>query len=212
MGLALIRRLWTTGRVFAFHAVILIFVAGAYESAWAQDAGNEDLSVSETDTDVVDPKALGKSAVASDSDPNVFVNSEAGIKLQRAGGWLVGSASHGAVALFRAAGETEAQIEFRVSEDIAEESRVSYVSAFQNSLLRVGFIEIEARNRVNYSGRIGQEYEFRALSNGIEFRLITWLFARETEVWIVSGFFPLSKRDAYFRDFQKFVRSLEFTD
>ena len=212
MGSALIRRLWTTGRVVALHAVFLGLVAGAYGSALAQDTSDEEVSVPKPDIVLDDSKTSTKKAAESDSDSTVFVNEQAQIRLQRAGGWLTGKPSHGAVAVFRAAGESEAQIEFRVSKDVALESRESFMSAFENSLLRVGFVEIEARERTNYSGRIGQEFEYRALSEGREFRLVTWLYPRETEVWIVSGFFPLAKRDAYIRGFQKMVRSLEFTD
>lgn len=198
--------------MLAFFAVFLSFVAGAYESALAQDTSDEPVSVPEPDIVLGDSETASKKPAGSTVAPDVFVNENAGIRLTRAGGWLVGSPSHEAVALFRAAGESEAQIEFRVSKDVAVDSRDSYISAFQNSLLRLGFVEIEARKITNYNGRIGQEYEYRVLSGGREFRLITWLYARETEIWIMSGFFPLSKRDAYFRGFQTMLRSLEFTD
>ncbi len=215
---ALIRRLWATGRIVAFHAVLLSLVAGAYESAlaqdagMAQDAGAEAVSSSKSDIVLNEPNNAGKKPAVAGGDSNVFENAKAGIRIQRAEGWLVGVPSHGAVAVFRAAGESEAQIEFRVSDNVVDESRESFFSAFQNSLLRVGFVEIESREKTNYSGRIGPEYEYRVLSDGREFRLITWLFARETEVWIVTGFFPLSKRDAYYRGFQKMLRTLEYTN
>lgn len=201
MGLALICRLRGAGRMIAFCAIFSGLVSVAYESAWAQDVGS-------APENVADDAAAVESAV----DPDVFVNRAEGFQLVRAGGWLAGSPPQGAVALFRAAGESDAQIEIRVSKNVVAERRAGFFSAFQNSLLRAGFIEIEARENANYSGRIGQEHEYRVLSDGREFRLVTWLYARKTEVWIVSGFFPLSKRDAYFRGFQQMLRSLEFTN
>lgn len=197
------RGLFARGRMMLFLIIIFSLVAGAVGSAWAQEEVEKSTASSET---------VKKKSTVSEDGRIFFVNEKDGFRVEMAGGWLVGTPSQGAAAVFRAAGESQAQIEFRVSEKVEVDSRDNYISSFQTSLQRVGFVEIEARDRTNYSGRIGSEYEYRVLSEGDEFRLIVWLYAHESEMWIVTGFFPLSKRDAYFRGFQQMLRSLEFTD
>lgn len=213
MKLVPLHELLSLARKLAGQAVILGLVAGVYGSAQAQDLSQEQQQerpgvASESEKDSEEPRASKEQVRERD----LFVNPEAGFRLTRAGGWLWGVPSQGAVALFRAAGEPQAQIEIRVSENIDGEQRSAYVSAFDNRLLRVGFVQVETRNAVNYGGRIGQEYEYSVLSDGRDFRLIVWIYFREDEAWIASGFFPLAKREAHYRGFQQMLRSLEFTD
>lgn len=213
MGGAWIRGLFATARVVAYQAMILGMVAVAHGSALAQEV------VPEVVQEVTSGSALESSDAVVEAadddasvDKDVFVGKNSDFRLTRAGGWLVGVPSQGAVALFRAAGEPQAQIEVRVSENIVEDQRGAYFSAFHNGLLRVGFTQVEGKESSPYSGRVGQEYEYRVLSDGQEFRLVVWLYYRTSEAWIVTGFFPRSKRDVYYRGFQQMLRSLEFTD
>ncbi|MBA2663270.1 MAG: hypothetical protein H0U74_13365 [Bradymonadaceae bacterium] len=146
------------------------------------------------------------------ADNQVVVNEQYGVRIPRPGGWLLGQAPQGAIALFRAAGDGQAQIEVRVSRKLGPKQVEHFYSAFHNNLRRTGFTQIARRPATVYGELSGDEIEYQVISSGREYHLVVWQHYRNGEAWIFTGFFPTRRRDAYYRSFERMLSGVQFTN
>jgi hypothetical protein len=140
----------------------------------------------------------------------VFVDKDSGLSVTRPEGWSSGNAKNGGtVAVFRAAGDSEAQIDVLVSPVKGKGAAGAYFTSFHANLQKAGLVKKGVRKKATYSDKTGIETEYEATSKDHEFRLIVWQFHRDKVAVIVSGFFPTAKRDEYHGDLEKVIKSIE---
>ncbi len=140
----------------------------------------------------------------------VIVDKESGAKVTRPEGWVSAQKTKGVVAVFRAAGDSKAQIEVRVSPHVKAKQRQSFFASFQTSLQKSGFVKQNVNNKATYGGKTGVQTEYEATSKASKFRLILWQFHHGDSAILVVGFFPASKRDKYFPAYKQVIEKLTF--
>jgi hypothetical protein len=159
---------------------------------------------------------LASSAVAQEDDKpdmraKVIKDKESGVSVTRPEGWVNGKKkSGGTIAVFRAAGDEEAQIDVLVSPLKRESAATAFFTSFHANLHKTGFAKREVRKEATYKGKKGLETEYGAKSGKRQFRLIVWQYHQGSNAIIVSGFFPAEGRDKYYADFQKVLNALVF--
>jgi hypothetical protein len=140
----------------------------------------------------------------------VVVDKASGAQLTRPEGWVVGKKGKGVAAVFRAAGDPEAQIEVRVSPHVKADQRKSFFTSFHANLQKAGFVKKQVNAAAAYKDKQGVETEYETSSKKRAFRLVVWQFHREDTAFIVVGFFPTKTRDRYYPDFQAVIESMTF--
>ena len=136
---------------------------------------------------------------------------ERGTQVERPTGWEVAEPPEGARALFRSASDSVAQMEVRVSEDISRGGWERFWRAFDTDLRRHGFEVVMGRSTESYGGRQGLafEYEIAVGEEGAR-RLVVWHVHHEGEAWVFTGFFDESRRDAFGRNFDELLESVDW--
>jgi hypothetical protein len=159
--------------------------------------------------------SLVTNAVAQDADQpkmraKVIVDSESGVSVTRPEGWVNGKKkSGGAVAVFRAAGESEAQIDVLVSKLKRDSAASAYFTSFHANLQKAGLVKKDVRKDASYGDKKGIETEYDAASKSRNFRLIVWQYHRNGVAVLVTGFFPTDQRDKHYTGFQEVIEGLE---
>ena len=141
-----------------------------------------------------------------------IVVEESGLRCRRPEAWVRGKPGKGAVLTLRAAGDPNSQIEVRVSSPITQQKREDFFNSFHSKLKSAGFIEVDRRRQQTYGERTGQEIEYEGSTSEGAFRLVVWQYYRGGEAWLISGFFPVPRRDEYYPDFAALIESIEFSD
>lgn len=140
----------------------------------------------------------------------VVVDEISGAKLTRPEGWVVGKKGKGVAAIFRAAGDPEAQIEVRVSPHVKADQRKSFFASFHANLQKAGFVKKQVLEEATYAENTGVETEYETSSKKRVFRLVVWQFHREETAFMVVGFFPTKSRDRFYPDYQAVIESMTF--
>lgn len=179
-------RRWTV----QMAAVVLSLALGS--SAFAQQKGGEG------DSDQPDMRA------------KVIVDEASGVKVERPEGWVSGKNGKGVVAVFRAAGDDEAQIEVRVSPHVKKKQRDYFFASFHTNLQKAGFVKKDVREDAQYDGNKGLETEYETASKSKKFRLIVWQTHHGDSAVLVVGFFPAKTRDKYYPSFQAVITKLTY--
>jgi hypothetical protein len=158
---------------------------------------------------------LASSAVAQDDDrpkmrAKVLVDKDSGVSVTRPEGWIIGKTKNGGtVAVFKAAGDADAQIDVLVSPVEGKEAASAYFTSFHADLQKVGLVKKNVRKEASYEGKVGIETEYDAASRDRQFRLVLWQFHQGKRAVIVTGFFPTTERDNFYGDLQKVIESIE---
>ena len=147
-----------------------------------------------------------------DMRAKVIENDKYGVVIQRPSGWVLGKANEGVVAVFRAAGDDEAQIEIRVSPHVKQKQRDFFFTSFHSNLQKAGFTKVGVRKDASYGDQKGVETEYETSSKKRKFRLIVWQHHHDDSAWMVVGFFPTGTRDKYYPDYQKVISELSFDE
>lgn len=138
----------------------------------------------------------------------VITDQETGVSVTRPEGWANGKSKAGAIAVFRAAGDEEAQIDVLVSPIERNNSATGFFTSIHARLQKIGFVKREVRKEATYNGKKGVETEYDANSGKQQFRLIVWQYHKGDRAIIVTGFFPTKTRDKYYVDLQKVLNEL----
>ncbi len=139
----------------------------------------------------------------------VIKDADSGVAVTRPEGWVLGKKKGGgAIAVFRAAGDPEAQIDVLVSELKRDSAATAYFTSFHANLQKAGLVKSEVRKEATYEGKKGLETEYEASSKNRKFRLIVWQFHQGDKAVLITGFFPGEKRDKYYADFQAVLEAL----
>lgn len=155
--------------------------------------------------------SLATSALAQEDDTpemrkRVVVDKENGVTVTRPEGWVSGKKkSGGTLAVFRPAGDSEAQIDILVS-PLDESSASAFFTSFHAHLHEKGFAKLNVRKDATYNGKVGIETEYNAASKA---RLIVWQFHRGKVAVVVTGFFPTDQRDRHYKGFKEVLEKVE---
>lgn len=143
-----------------------------------------------------------------DMRAKIVVDEANGAEFTRPEGWVSGEAGKGVAAVFRAAGDSEAQIEIRVSPHVKPDQSDYFFTSFHSNLQKAGFEKQEVREGADYGDKKGFETEYETSSKKRQFRLIVWQYHHNESAFIVVGFFPSNARDRYYSDFQEIIEKM----
>ena len=159
---------------------------------------------------------FASSAIAQDDDrpkmrAKVFKDDKTGISVKRPEGWFNSRKKNaGALVLFRASGDQEAQIDVLVSPLERASAATDFFTTFHTNLKKTGFVKREVRKEATYKGKKGLETEYDAVSGKKKFRLIVWQYHEGDTAVLITGFFPTEARDKYYVDYKKVLDELTF--
>ncbi|MGM0557718.1 MAG: hypothetical protein ACQEVA_15145 [Myxococcota bacterium] len=146
---------------------------------------------------------------ASDMRARVQKDAKLGVTVHRPDGWVFGKPGKGVVALLTAAGDSQSQIEVRVSEHVKEEHRQPFFASFHANIQKSGFDKVDAREDVTYGDKEGAEVEYKTGNDENAFRLVVWQYHQGEKAFLVVGFFPEEARSVQYKDFQAVCEKIE---
>lgn len=139
----------------------------------------------------------------------VIENQALGVKVHRPDGWVFNDPGKGVVALLTAAGDSQSQIEVRVSDHVKSKHSSSFFASFHANIQKSGFEKLETRDAVEYGAKKGVETEYETGNESTSYRLVIWQYHRATKAYLVVGFFSEEARDSQYADFKKVCEKLE---
>lgn len=155
-----------------------------------------------------EPQAAGQAEDSMRS--KIFEDTEVGVRLERPSGWVSGKTPKGVVAVLRAAGDEESQIEIRMSPHVKAKQREFFFTSFHANLQQAGFVKKDVQE-MSLGGKEGALTEYETSSKKRKFRLLVWQTHRKEAAWLVVGFFPAERREDYFGDYKQVIENIEFT-
>lgn len=131
------------------------------------------------------------------------------VVIPRPTGWNIASPGEGAVAEFRSATDDRAQIEVRMSREIAEGRWERFWRAFDTDLQQAGFEVYRSRSRKRYGNRQGLVFEYDFERDGADaYRLVVWHTHEAERAWVFSAFFVETRRNAYLPVFEEMLQGV----
>jgi hypothetical protein len=124
-------------------------------------------------------------------------------------GWVQVPPQAGAVAVLRAAGDVDAQIEVRTSAPVGAPRQPNYFSTFHARIKRAGFEETDRSKGACVDGQ-GTEVSYLGRIDGRPFQLIICQWSVSERVWLVSAFYPEPARRFYYPGFQRLLSESRF--
>ena len=134
---------------------------------------------------------------------------ESGVTVHRPNGWVFGKPGKGVIALLTAAGDSQSQIEVRVSKHVKKQLTKPFFASFHSNIQKSGFVKVETRDNTQYGQKKGSEVEYETGEGDKAFRLVVWQYHRAETAYLVVGFFPKKARDIQYKDFQSVCEKLE---
>lgn len=134
-----------------------------------------------------------------------------GARIRRPTGWVIVPSGRGAVATFRASGDSEAQIEVRLSGEILVGRAERYAQSFQNQIQGAGFRVETAERDVDFGGRTGDLITYGVDADEEAYRLMTWLHHSEEQMWVFSLFCLASRQEAYREVFEELILAMQWS-
>lgn len=134
------------------------------------------------------------------------------VTLAKPGGWVVGQAPKGSLALMRAAGDKSSQLEVRYTQGIADDQKKQHFSSFHTSLKQMGLEKI-ADSKIKKAGVFEAvvQTEYKLLSGGKTFRLVVMHVHRGDAAWFFTGFFPEEARDEHYKSLVSLIETASFS-
>ncbi len=181
--------------------VLLAAPVMAEENADESDASQDEAFGEELDDEITySPRA--ESVILFDGQ----------VTIPRPTGWNIASPGDGAVALFRAASDEQAQIEVRVSSNIGEPDWQTFWRAFDTDLRQIGFTVHRQKSDKSYAGMPGVEIEYALVREERDtYHLLVWHTHSDDRAWVFTAFFAESRRDAYLETFREMLNSVAWS-
>jgi hypothetical protein len=148
----------------------------------------------------------------SDMRAEVEKDEELGVAVHRPDGWVFGTPGKGVVALLTAAGDSQSQIEVRVSQHVKSKHKEAFFASFHANIQKSGFEKLETRKKATYGEKNGEEIEYRTGSDDKAYRLVVWQYHQGEKAFLVVGFFPEEARSVQYEDFKSVCGTLDITD
>jgi hypothetical protein len=142
-------------------------------------------------------------------DENVVENEQFGVNITAPEKWEVTSGNDKAVANFKHKG-SQSQIEVVGTKLMTPDVADVFFKTFHKTLTESNF-EQKSQEDTTVGGIEGKMSTYAFTHSGVTLEVSIFQFTKDSNAWLVVGYFQEAEKDKYAKDFTSVIENLEFT-